>query len=103
MAKKSLTQRIAPLTLGVVLAVLTATGLTGCVPQPKFCGNHTYIIKGGDTLWDIVKTDPYYNKYDIGRVIWDIRKENGIDNPGLIRSGQEIYMPRYDDSKFKIF
>ncbi len=97
MVKKSLKKVISPLALGLTLSFLTLNGLTGCSSQPSFEENKTYTVRRGDTLWEIVTEDPYYNNYNPQKVIWDIRKENEIDNPALIRPGQEIDMPKYKE------
>lgn len=46
-----------------------------------------YIVKKGDTLWQIAK------KY--GSTIDDIVRTNGIEDPNRINIGQKLFIPRY--------
>lgn len=46
-----------------------------------------YIVKKGDTLWNIAKT--------FGSTVDDIVRTNGIENPDLIYPDQKLFIPRY--------
>lgn len=46
-----------------------------------------YIVKKGDTLWNIAKK--------FGSTVEDIVRTNGIEDENKIYSGQKIYIPRY--------
>ena len=46
-----------------------------------------YIVKKGDTLWNIAKR--------LGSTVQDIAITNGIENEDKIFEGQKIYIPRY--------
>lgn len=48
---------------------------------------YTYIVKKGDTLWDIAKSYNNNNQ-DVREIIFNIKKQNKIDS--LIYPGQEI-------------
>lgn len=45
-----------------------------------------YIVKRGDTLWDIAKR--------FKSTVDDIARVNGIENPNIIRVGEKLYIPR---------
>ena len=46
-----------------------------------------YIVKSGDTLWDIAKT--------FRSTVNDIVRINGIENPDNIETGRKIFIPKY--------
>ena len=46
-----------------------------------------YIVKKGDTLWNIAK--------EFGSTIDDIVRTNGLENPDQIQIGQKLYIPKY--------
>lgn len=53
-----------------------------------------YIVKKGDTLWQIAK------KY--GSTIDDIVRTNGIEEPNKIVPGQKVFIPRYTKVGLKV-
>ena len=46
-----------------------------------------YIVKKGDTLWDIAKT--------YGSTVDDIVRANGIEDENKIQVGQKLFIPKY--------
>lgn len=52
-----------------------------------------YIIKKGDTLWNIAKR--------FGSTVDDIARANGIEDANIINPGQKIYIPRYTKREAK--
>ena len=46
-----------------------------------------YIVKKGDTLWNIAK--------EFGSTIDDIARANGIEDENLIYPGQKLFIPKY--------
>lgn len=52
-----------------------------------------YIVKKGDTLWNIAKR--------FGSTVDDIVRTNGIEDANVINPGQKIYIPRYTKSRVK--
>ena len=46
-----------------------------------------YIIKKGDTLWNIAK--------EFGSTVDDIVKANAIENPDVIQIGEKLYIPKF--------
>ena len=46
-----------------------------------------YIVKKGDTLWNIAK--------EFGSTVEDIVKANGIENPDVIQIGEKLYIPKF--------
>ncbi len=51
-----------------------------------------YIVKPGDTLWDIAK-EHSAGKRDIRRYIYDIMQKNGMEHPDIM-PGQVLVIPR---------
>jgi nucleoid-associated protein YgaU len=51
----------------------------------------THTVTAGETLWKIAET-----YYDSGYNWIDIAKENGLENPGLIESGQVLAIPKVE-------
>lgn len=47
-----------------------------------------YIVKKGDTLWNIAK--------EFGSTVDSIARVNGIENRDLIQSGQKLYIPKFE-------
>lgn len=52
----------------------------------------TYVMKPGDTLWDLANT--YYGDPTVYPVFLEL---NNIDNPRTIPVGKEIIVPGYDE------
>ena len=50
-------------------------------------GSQQYVVKSGDTLWDICK-----RFYGSGEKYREVAAKNGISNPNRIYSGQVIYL-----------
>ena len=46
-----------------------------------------YIVKKGDTLWNIAKS--------FGTTMDDIVRSNGIEDPNKLVVGQKLFIPRY--------
>ncbi len=46
-----------------------------------------YIVKKGDTLWNIAK--------EFGSTVDDIVRTNGIENPDQLEVGKKLYIPKY--------
>ena len=47
-----------------------------------------YIVKKGDTLWNIAK--------EFGSTVDGIARVNGIENRDLIMPGQKLYIPKFE-------
>lgn len=47
-----------------------------------------YIVKKGDTLWNIAK--------EFGSTVDSIARVNGIENRDLIQPGQKLYIPKFE-------
>jgi LysM repeat protein len=85
--------------IGAALIIITVFGITllGALGLGTSARGETvaacqeYRVKPGDTLWNIAKeyTD---GKKDIRKYIYNIMKENGMENPDLM-PGQIIFIP----------
>ena len=76
--------------------LLMAAILTICVTRPaKPTGFETYVVKQGDTLWEIAK-DAAPKGEDIRRVVQIIKAQNALENSG-INVGELLDVPVYGE------
>jgi nucleoid-associated protein YgaU len=55
-------------------------------------GQTVYVVKRGDTLWGIAK-ELYGEQYDARKIVYRMMDLNGIEDPGQLQPGMEIYLP----------
>jgi LysM repeat protein len=80
-----------------LVAVLFIGSLAICVDAlkaPEPVDYETYVVRSGDTLWEIAKESNGWNKMDAYEIIDDIEKAS--DCSALIYPGQIVYIPVYD-------
>ena len=68
----------------LLLGIFTLTPSTEGKQEPI-----THIVAPGETLWEIARE--YRPNEDVRKVVWEIRKENGIGP--MLKVGQEIRIP----------
>ena len=61
-------------------------------PQPV--AYETYIVRSGDTLWQIAKQSDGWNNMDVREIIYDMQEASHCS--ATIQPGQVIYIPMYD-------
>lgn len=54
-----------------------------------------YTVKNNDMLWTICR-EFYGQKMDIRKIVWQVRKLNGIEDPGQLQPGMELWLPIVD-------
>ena len=75
------------LTEAVIKAICSYIGVSYVAPQLVVDDTY-YIVKKGDTLWNIAKR--------FKSTVRDIAKVNGIENPDRIDIGEKLYIPKYN-------
>jgi cell division protein YceG involved in septum cleavage len=71
---------------------ITRTGVTASSTCESY---QTITVSRGDTLWGIAKSLPGSNKVDIRRIVFQIKKINGLTNSTLT-PGQYLMVPDLD-------
>lgn len=74
----------------IVLAIVFMFFLQINANANKKIEYNTIIVKSGDTLWDIAKSENY--NIDIREFIYQIRKINNLNDANLI-PGQRLLLP----------
>lgn len=80
------------LVLVLMVLSMTITLFINGVDAKKEIEWKTYRVQGGDTLWSISEELNEDNKKDIRKIIWEITKENNLENE-FIKIGQLIKIP----------
>lgn len=78
------------LVLLVTFALVFVFFLQSSAKANKKIEQNTIIVKSGDTLWDIAKSENY--NIDIREYIYQIRKINKLNDANLI-PGQRLILP----------
>ncbi len=78
------------LVLTVILALVFMFFLQNSAKANKKIDYNTIIVKSGDTLWDIAKSENY--NIDTREYIYQIRKINNLSDANLI-PGQSLILP----------
>ena len=58
-------------------------------------GSDYYVVKKGDTLWDIPK--------EFGSTVDGIARTNGIEDRDKIYPGQKLYIPKFEKISEKVY
>ena len=90
---KPLIRRIRWTRIGCILCAALAAGAVGygCYrdnPATKLV-EYRATVEEGDTLWGIV-AKVATDKEDMGKLVWQVMKDNHIENPGALRPGTEL-------------
>ena len=76
--------------LAVVVAVVLAAALGGARPSSGAAPEERYVVRSGDTLWDVAAS-----RYggDPRKGVWLIRERNGLDEAAALRPGLVLVLP----------
>lgn len=90
---KPLIRRIRWVKIGCILCGILAAGAVGysCYMDSLDTELVEYrkTVSAGDTVWSIcskIATD----KEDMGKLVWQVMKDNHIENPGALQPGTEL-------------
>jgi nucleoid-associated protein YgaU len=74
----------------VVVAVVLAVALGGARPSSGAAPEERYVVRSGDTLWDVAAS-----RYggDPRKGVWLIRERNGLDEAAALRPGLVLMLP----------
>lgn len=90
---KSLISRIRWVRIGCLLCGIMAAGAVGFGyyrdTTTTQLVEYRKTVEAGDTVWSIcskIATD----KEDMGKLVWQVMKDNHIENPGALQPGTEL-------------
>lgn len=90
---KSLIRRIRWVRIGCLLCGIMAAGAVGFGyyrdTTTTQLVEYRKTVEAGDTVWSIcskIATD----KEDMGKLVWQVMKDNHIENPGALQPGAEL-------------
>ena len=75
----------------LVCVILVANSFS--MPEPAYY--ESYVVKSGDSLWEIAQQSDGWNKYDGQMIIEDMRERSNCT--ATIYPGQVVYVPMYNN------
>ena len=78
----------------VTLAISSVLFIRETIKRQDPINYDEYVVRSGDTLWDIAKTSNGYGTIDTRKIVFDMCEESNFGE--VLNTGDVVYIPLYD-------